>query len=109
MAALSGEVGWRRGRRRISGKRLRTVETLKSKGMSNRATAHRMGVTDNAIRKLVGPSTGTTLAIPVTGENAPTLYTAARERSVELLRSCALLHDAEEVAVRIFQNDKINR
>jgi transposase len=56
MAALSREVGWRRGRRRISGKRLRTIETLKSKGMSNRAIAHRMGVTENAIRKLVGPS-----------------------------------------------------
>src|SRR5215831_15185331 len=56
MAALSGEVGWRRGRRRIFGKRLRTIETLKSKGMSNRAIAHRMGVTENAIRKLVGPS-----------------------------------------------------
>jgi len=56
MAALSREVGWRRGRRRISGKRMRTIEMLKSKGMSNRAIAHRMGVTENAIRKLVGPS-----------------------------------------------------
>jgi hypothetical protein len=40
MAALSREEGWRRGRRRISGKRLRTIETLKSKGMSNRADGH---------------------------------------------------------------------
>ena len=56
MAALSREEGWRRGRRRISGKRLRTIETLKSKGMSNRAIAHQLGVRENAIRKLVGPS-----------------------------------------------------
>jgi transposase len=56
MAALGREEGWRRGRRRISGKRLRTIETLKSKGMSNRAIAHQLGVRENAIRKLVGPS-----------------------------------------------------
>src|SRR6202045_829480 len=57
MAALSGEGGWRRGRRRISGKRLRSIEMLKSQGMSNRAIAHRLGVSEKAIRKLVGPST----------------------------------------------------
>src|SRR5271165_5544307 len=56
MAALGHEEGWRRGRRRISGKRLRSIETLKSQGMSNRAIAHRLGVSEKAIRKLVGPS-----------------------------------------------------
>jgi transposase len=56
MAALGREEGWRRGRRRISGKRLRTIETLKSQGMSNRAIAHRLGVSEKAIRKLVGAS-----------------------------------------------------
>jgi transposase len=56
MEALSREEGWHSGRRRISGKRLRTVEALKSKGMSNREIAHRLGVTENAIRKLLGPS-----------------------------------------------------
>jgi transposase len=56
MAALGGEEGWRRGRRRISGKRLRSIEILKSQGMSNRAIAHRLGVSEKAIRKLVGPS-----------------------------------------------------
>ena len=55
MAALGREEGWRRGRRRISGKRLRSIEMLKSQGMSNRAIAHRLGVTENAIRKLIGP------------------------------------------------------
>src|ERR1700736_5995936 len=56
MAALGREEGWSRGRRRISGKRLRSIEMLKSQGMSNRAIAHRLGVTEKAIRKLVGPS-----------------------------------------------------
>ena len=36
MAALDREEGWRRGRRRISGKRLRSIEMLKGQGMSNR-------------------------------------------------------------------------
>jgi transposase len=56
MAALGREEGWRRGRRRISGKRLRTIEMLKGHGLSNRAIAHRLGVSEKAIRKLVGPS-----------------------------------------------------
>ena len=56
MAALGREEGWRRGRRRISGKRLRSIEMLKSQGMSNRAIAHRLGVSEKAIRKQVGPS-----------------------------------------------------
>jgi transposase len=55
MAALGREEGWSRGRRRISGKRLRSIEVLKSQGMSNRAIAHRLGVSEKAIRKLVGP------------------------------------------------------
>src|SRR5215472_15390084 len=56
MAALGREEGWRRGRRRISGQRLRSIELLKSQGMSNRAVAHRLGVSEKAIRKLVGAS-----------------------------------------------------
>src|SRR6201997_741753 len=56
MAALGKEEGWRRGRRRLSGKRLRSIEMLKCQGMSNRAIAHRLGVSENTIRKLVGPS-----------------------------------------------------
>jgi len=56
MVALGREEGWRRGRRRISGKRLRSIEALKCQGMSNRAIAHRLGVSENAIRKLIGPS-----------------------------------------------------
>src|ERR1700756_122831 len=57
-AALGHQQGWRRGRRRIRGKRLRSIEMLKSQGMSNRAIAHRLGVSEGAIRKLVGPLQG---------------------------------------------------
>jgi N6-adenosine-specific RNA methylase IME4/transposase len=64
MAALGRDEGWRRGRRRISGKRLRTIEMLKSQGMSNRAIAHRLGVSEMAIRKLVGPSKPADIAQP---------------------------------------------
>ena len=49
MAALGREEGWRRGRRRISGQRLRSIELLKSQGMSNRAVAQRLGVSEKAI------------------------------------------------------------
>jgi transposase len=56
MAALGREKGWRRGRRRISGKRQHSIETLKSRRMSNRAIAQRLGVSEKAIRNMVGPS-----------------------------------------------------
>ena len=56
MVGLGREAGWRRGRRRVSGKRLRHVETLQAQGLSNRAIAQRLGVTEKAIRKLVVPS-----------------------------------------------------
>jgi transposase len=55
MATLGRAVGWRRGRRRIRSKRLRCIEQLKSEGLSNCAIAQRMGVSETAIRKLVGP------------------------------------------------------
>ena len=75
MAALSREEGWRHGRRRISGQRLRSIEMMKSQGMSNRAIAHRLGVSEKAIRKLVGPSNPAESAqlalpaIPTSAEN----------------------------------------
>lgn len=56
MVGLGRTQGWRRGRRRISAKRLRGIEKLKSQGLSNRSIAQRLGVSERAIRKLVGPS-----------------------------------------------------
>jgi DNA-binding CsgD family transcriptional regulator len=55
MAALAKRSGWRAGRRRIPSKRVRIIERLKAEGLSNRAIAKRLGVTENAIRKQVGP------------------------------------------------------
>ena len=55
MAGLGRPQGWRHGRRRLSGKRLRVIEKLKSQGLSNRAIAQRLGVSEMAIRKQVGP------------------------------------------------------
>ena len=56
MAALATRAGWRAGRRRISTKRVRLIEQLKAEGLSNREIAHRLGLTENAIRKQVGPA-----------------------------------------------------
>lgn len=56
MVGLGREAGWRRGRRRVSSKRLRQVEALQAQGLSYRAIAQRLGVTEKAIRKLVGPA-----------------------------------------------------
>ena len=56
MAALATCSGWRTGRRRISPRRLRVIDRLKAEGLSNREAARRLGVTENAVRKQVGPS-----------------------------------------------------
>ena len=56
MAALATRSGWRAGRRRVPMKRLRVIESLKAQGLSHREVARRLGVTENAIRQEVGPS-----------------------------------------------------
>lgn len=57
MAALARRSGWRPGRRRIPTKRRRLIQRMKAEqGLSNRELAGRLGVTENAIRKQVGPS-----------------------------------------------------
>jgi transposase len=79
MAALGQGRGWRRGRRRLAGKRLRTVETLKQQGLSNRAVAQRLGVTEKAIRKLVGPSK------PAKAEQLPLAETTGTDTTEPLI------------------------
>jgi DNA-binding CsgD family transcriptional regulator len=56
MAALATRSGWRSGRRRVLAKRVRIIERLKVEGVGNREIARRLGVTENAIRKQVGPA-----------------------------------------------------
>jgi transposase len=71
MAALATRSGWRPGRRRVPTKRLRIIEGLQAEGMSNREIARRMGVTEKAIRKQVGPSERCTQqqSLPLDTEN----------------------------------------
>lgn len=56
MAALATRSGWRPGRRRLPTQRIRLIERLKAQGLNNCEIARRLGVTENAIRKQVGPS-----------------------------------------------------
>ncbi len=82
MAALATRSGWRAGRRRVASKRLRVVERLKAQGISNREIARRLGVTEHAIRKLVGPSReGTQEVLPLVTAEASTPTTATTASS----------------------------
>lgn len=71
MEALYKKKGWRRGRRRISGRRLRQIARLREQGLSNREIARRLGVTEGAIRKLVGPSLPSVTSGLIQGELFP--------------------------------------
>ncbi|MDP2958723.1 MAG: helix-turn-helix domain-containing protein [Longimicrobiales bacterium] len=53
LAALGGARGYPKGRRRLPPTRSRLVLRLKAEGLSNREIAHRVGVSENAIRKLL--------------------------------------------------------
>lgn len=65
MAALDSRGGWQPGRRRIPLKRRLKIEKLHADGLGNRAIARQLGVTENAIRKQVGPSTGGYVQLPL--------------------------------------------
>jgi transposase len=54
LASLAQSAGYPKGRGRLRASRARLVHELKSKGMSNRAIARRLGVTEKAVRKLLG-------------------------------------------------------
>jgi transposase len=113
MAALGREEGWSRGRRRICGQRLRSIEMLKSRGMSNRAIAHRLGVCEKAIRKLVGPSPraesvqlalaeiGTAAAGKSIGDAADCAMPSAQERADERDPISAAAEDGESVPMSL--------
>jgi DNA-binding CsgD family transcriptional regulator len=70
MTALATRSGWRPGRRRIPSKRVRVIERLAAQGVSNREIARRLGVTEGAIRKQVGPSVRPALQPPLPMGNA---------------------------------------
>ena len=92
MVGLGRPEGWRPGRRRVSGKRLHLIERLKSQGLSNRTIAQRLGVSEMAIRKLVGPSkceeVGQLALVPTSGAplSKPSSIAAS---SVAHIETCA--------------------
>lgn len=53
LCALGRNPGFPKGRRRASDARTRRVHDLKTKGLSNRAIAERLGVTEKSVRKLL--------------------------------------------------------
>jgi hypothetical protein len=53
LAALGRPAGYPQGRRRLPASRSRAVLKLKAQGASNRQIAMRLGVTENAVRKLL--------------------------------------------------------
>jgi transposase len=53
LPALGWSSGFPKGRRRTGAARMRRVHDLKTKGLSNRAIAERLDVTENAVRKLL--------------------------------------------------------
>jgi hypothetical protein len=53
LAALGRPRGYPKGKRRLPSSRSRVVLKLKTEGMSNRQIALRIGVTENAVRKLL--------------------------------------------------------
>lgn len=53
LAALGRKGGYPKGRQRVGASRVRLVNRLKAQGLSNRAIAHGIGVTEKAVRKLV--------------------------------------------------------
>ena len=86
MASLATRSGWRPGRRRLPTTRIRLIERLKAQGLSNCAIARRMGVTENAIRKQVGPfvpaqASQATLPLGPSAEPAPSTPAPAPVRS----------------------------
>lgn len=95
MAGLERTEGWRRGRRRVSGKRLRSIERLKSEGLSNRAIAQRLGVNEKAIRKLVGPSKSEGLEQLALATIADTPVRESSSLSVSSALSTAVIEESD--------------
>lgn len=94
---LMARGGWRPGRRRLSSKRLQEIERLHAEGTSNREIARRLGVTENAIRKQVGPTRSDARQLSLPGaEPAPAITAIASPLIVETAATSA--HDETPVA-----------
>jgi hypothetical protein len=53
LAALARSMGWPKGRARLRAPRIRMVNELRAQGVSQRAIAERLGVSEKAVRKLL--------------------------------------------------------
>jgi DNA-binding CsgD family transcriptional regulator len=71
MAALETRSGWHRGRRRVSLKRRRVIAHMKGEGLSNREIARRLGISENAVRKQVGPTQTSCAQLDLPGTPPP--------------------------------------
>jgi DNA-binding CsgD family transcriptional regulator len=71
MAALETRSGWHRGRRRVPPKRQRVIAHMKGEGLSNREIARRLGISESAVRKQVGPSRMSGEQLELSGTPAP--------------------------------------
>jgi transposase len=75
LAALGRPRGYPSGRARLKASRVRLVARLKAEGLSNRAVAHRIGVSENAVRKVLRrlgwrPATGQQERLPLAASSA---------------------------------------
>lgn len=75
LAALGRPRGYPSGRARLKAGRVRLVARLKADGLSNRAVAHRIGVSENAVRKVLRrlgwrPATGQQERLPLAASSA---------------------------------------
>jgi transposase len=87
LAALGRPSGYPAGRPRLKSARLRLVERLKAQGLSTRAVAQQIGVSENAVRKLLRrlswrPATGEQERLPLAPPPAhPNLSTFSAQPS----------------------------
>jgi transposase len=102
---LMARGGWRPGRRRLSSKRLQEIERLHAEGTSNREIARRLGVTENAIRKQVGPTRSDARQLslpcpePVEGPGAEPVSAISAMTSPPIVETAATsAHDETPVA-----------
>jgi transposase len=101
LAALGRPSGYPRGRARVKPTRLRLIARLKAEGLSNRAVAQRVGVSENAVRKLLRrlgwrPAGGTQESLPLAPEPAhPNLSAVPLAPPPAVPEEPALLHSRE--------------
>jgi len=102
VAALSHCCGWPRGRRRLSVSRQQQIERCVAAGLGNREIARRLGVSEHAIRKQVGPrrEKATQLSLSGLGDAPASVgeMRLSREESDGTSAESPGPHDAEDLS-----------